>query len=150
MTDEEMTAYFTQCLISPNMPRQSIETLLHGFIPAAHTDHTHPDAVISLACSSDGKKWMREIYGDRAAWVDYIRPGSPFPNKSVWPSEIIPQIECVVMGKHGLVTWGDEPKATYSHTISIIQEAEDFIAVAPNKTRVWRGLDVALRCRRTP
>ncbi len=128
MSDEEMTAYLTQCLIAPNMPRQSIETLLHGFIPAAHTDHTHPDAVISLACSPNGKNWMRAIYGERAAWVDYIRPGFTLSKQIGLAVRNNPNIECVVMGKHGLVTWGDEPKATYSHTISIIQEAEDFLA----------------------
>ena len=147
MSDEEMTAYLTQCLIALNMPRQSIETLLHGFIPAAHTDHTHPDAVISLACSPNGKKWMREIYGDRAAWVDYIRPGFTLSKQiglAVRDARSAvrtnPQIECVVMGKHGLVTWGDEPKATYSHTISIIQEAEDFIAQRASGKKVFGAI----------
>ncbi|HZQ09165.1 MAG TPA: class II aldolase/adducin family protein, partial [Anaerolineae bacterium] len=108
MSDEEMTAYLMQCLIAPNMPRQSIETLLHGFIPAAHTDHTHPDAVISLACSPNGPEWMREIYGDRAAWVEYIRPGFALSKQIGLAMRNNPTLECVVMGKHGLVTWGDE------------------------------------------
>lgn len=137
MSDEEMTAYLTQCLIAPNLPRQSIETLLHGFIPAAHTDHTHPDAVISLACSPNGKTWMREIYGERAAWVDYIRPGFALSKQIGLAVRNNPQIECVVMGKHGLVTWGEEPKATYAHTIALIQEAEDFIAARVNGRRVF-------------
>ena len=137
MTDEEMTAYLSQTLIGLNMPRQSIETLLHGFIPAAHTDHTHPDAVIALACSPNGKQWMREIYGDRAAWVDYIRPGFTLSKQIATAVRENPNIECVVMGKHGLVTWGDEQKACYDHTISIIQKAEDFIADKANGKRVF-------------
>jgi rhamnulose-1-phosphate aldolase/alcohol dehydrogenase len=137
MSDEEMTAYLSQCLIGLNMPRQSIETLLHGFIPAAYTDHTHPDAVISVACSPNGKQWMREIYGARAAWVDYIRPGFTLSKQIATAVRENPQIECVVMGKHGLVTWGDEPKACYAHTISIIQEAEDFIAQRARGKRVF-------------
>ncbi len=140
MTDEEMTAYLTQCLIAPNMPRQSIETLLHGFIPAALTDHTHPDAVISLACSPNGKRWMRDMYGDRAAWVDYIRPGFTLSKQIGQAVRSNPQIECVVMGKHGLVTWGQEPKATYSHTIAVIQEAEDFIAEKAKGKRVFGAI----------
>jgi rhamnose utilization protein RhaD (predicted bifunctional aldolase and dehydrogenase) len=31
------------------------------------------------------------------------------------------------MGKHGLVTWGDDPKSCYEKTIRIIQKAEDFV-----------------------
>lgn len=137
MSDEEMTAYLSQCLIALNLPRQSIETLLHGFIPAAHTDHTHPDAVISLACSPNGKQWMREIYGDRATWVDYIRPGFALSKQIGLAVRNNPQIECVVMGKHGLVTWGDEPKDTYTHTIAIIQAAQDFIADRAKAKRVF-------------
>lgn len=140
MSDEEMTAYLTQCLIGLYMPRQSIETLLHGFIPAAHTDHTHPDAVISVACSPNGKDWMREIYGERAAWVDYIRPGFTLSKQIASAVRGDPKIECVVMGKHGLVTWGDEPRACYEHTIAVIQEAEDFIAHRAQGRRVFGAI----------
>jgi rhamnulose-1-phosphate aldolase/alcohol dehydrogenase len=128
MTDEEMVAYLSQCLTGLNMPRQSIETLLHAFVPAAHTDHTHPDAIISLACSADGETLARKLYGERMAWVPYIRPGFTL---SKWIGQAIrdhPQIECVIMGKHGLVTWSDDACECYRRTIRIIQEAEDFIA----------------------
>lgn len=142
MSDEEMTAYLSQCLLSPTMPRQSIETLLHGFIPAAHTDHTHPDAVISLACSVKGKAWMRQIYAERAVWVDYIRPGFALSKQIALAVRNNPGVECVVMGKHGLVTWGDEHKACYGHTIAIIQEAEDFIAHRAGERRVFGTVKV--------
>src|SRR3989442_2793649 len=75
MTDEEMVEYLTRCAAFPNRPRQSIETLLHAFLPARHVDHTHPDAVISLACASDGQALCRRLWGNRAVWVDYTRPG---------------------------------------------------------------------------
>ncbi|MGH2593889.1 MAG: bifunctional aldolase/short-chain dehydrogenase, partial [Anaerolineae bacterium] len=143
MTDEEMTAYLSQCLIGLNMPRQSIETLLHAFIPAAHTDHTHPDAVISLACSAGGEDWARKLYGERMAWVPYIRPGFTL---SKWIGQAVrdnPKIECVIMGKHGLVTWDDDPRVCYDKTIRIIQEAEDFIAEQP-------GSRTAFAVTRTP
>ena len=128
MSDEDMVAYLTQCLIGTNMPRQSIETLLHAFIPAAHTDHTHPDAVISLACSTEGKKWMREIYGDRAAWVEYIRPGFTLSKQIGAAVRDNPNLECIVMGKHGLVTWDEDPRKCYDKSIRLIGEAEQFIA----------------------
>jgi rhamnose utilization protein RhaD (predicted bifunctional aldolase and dehydrogenase) len=128
LSDEEMTAYLSLCYIGANMPRQSIETLLHGFIESAHTDHTHPDAIISVACSANGQEWTRRIYGERAAWVDYIRPGFALSKQIARAVREHAHVECVVMGNHGLVTWGDEPKACYDHTIAIIQAAEDFLA----------------------
>jgi rhamnulose-1-phosphate aldolase/alcohol dehydrogenase len=142
MSDEEMTTYLTQCLLGSNMPRQSIETLLHAFIPAAHTDHTHPDAVISLACAADGQRWAREVYGERMAWVPYIRPGFALSKQIGLAVRENPRIECVVMGKHGLVTWDDDPRACYDRTISIIQEAEDFLAARAHGRAVFGGAQI--------
>ncbi len=130
MSDEEMVAYLSHTTHALNRPRQSIETLLHGFTPAVHVDHTHPDAVISLACLPDGEAVCREIWGERMIWVDYIRPGFTL---SKWIGEGIrahPEAECVIMGKHGLVTWGATSLSCYESTMDIIQEAEDYIAAA--------------------
>ncbi|MHB8627860.1 MAG: bifunctional aldolase/short-chain dehydrogenase [Aggregatilineales bacterium] len=128
MSDEEMIDYLSFTAFEPGRPRQSIETLLHAFVPAKHVDHTHPDTVISLACTPAGEATARKLYGKRMAWVEYIRPGFTL---SQWIGQRVldnPKIECVVMGKHGLVTWGDDSKACYDQTIRIIQEAEDYIA----------------------
>lgn len=140
MTDEEMTSYLERTIFEPGHPRQSIETLLHAFIPFRHVDHTHPDALISLACAPDAEQAARAVYGDRMAFVPYIRPGFTL---SKWIGGKVrenPSIECVVMGKHGLVTWGDDCKATYDHTIAIIQEAEDYLAEKKRGKRVFGDL----------
>ncbi len=135
MSDEDMVEYLSHATHALNRPRQSIETLLHGFTPAKHVDHTHPDAVISLACLPDGQEVCRRIWGDRMVWVDYIRPGFTL---SKWIGEGLranPQVECVVMGKHGLVTWGETSAACYASTMRIIQEAEDFVGAAQDRQK---------------
>jgi rhamnulose-1-phosphate aldolase/alcohol dehydrogenase len=140
MTDEEMIAYLSRTAFEPDRPRQSIETLMHAFIPAKHVDHTHPDAIISLACTPHGEAPAREVFGDRMVWVDYIRPGFTL---SKWIAQQVaehPEAECVVMGKHGLITWGDDPKTTYNNSIRIIQEAEDYIATQQKGKSVFGGL----------
>ena len=127
MSDEEMTAYLERTQFETGRPRQSIETLLHAFIPAKHVDHTHPDAIISLACSPNGREVMRQIYGDRAEWVDYIRPGFTLSQQIGAAVRDNPSLECVVMGKHGLVTWGETSKESYDNTIRILIEAEAYL-----------------------
>lgn len=127
MTDEEMTAYLDRTTFEPGRPRQSIETLLHAFVPAKHVDHTHPDAIIAIACTPDGQEIMREIYGDRAAWVDYIRPGFTLSQQIGAAVRENPNLEAVVMGKHGLVTWGDTSKESYETTLRIIGEAQAYL-----------------------
>jgi rhamnulose-1-phosphate aldolase/alcohol dehydrogenase len=128
MTDEDMTAYLERTVFEPGRPRQSIETLLHAFVPAKHVDHTHPDAIIAIACSPNGQAVMRAIYGERAAWVDYIRPGFTLSQQIGAAVRDNPKLECVVMGKHGLVTWGETSKACYDNTIRILNEAETYLA----------------------
>ena len=127
MSDEEMVAFLDRTAFEVGRPRQSIETLLHAFVPAKHVDHTHPDAIISIACSPNGKRIMREIYGDRAAWVDYIRPGFTLSMQIGAAVRKNPKLECVVMGKHGLVTWGDTSVSSYEKTLAIIGEAEKYL-----------------------
>ena len=127
MSDEEMIAYLDRTAFETGRPRQSIETLLHAFVPAKHVDHTHPDAIIAVACTPNGQDVMREIYGDRAAWVDYIRPGFTLSQQIGAAVRENPGIECVVMGKHGLVTWGDDSKACYETTLRIIGEAQSYL-----------------------
>lgn len=150
MSDEEMVAYLAHTTHALDRPRQSIETLLHAFTPGKHVDHTHPDAVISLACTPNGRELCQELWGDKMVWVDYIRPGFTL---SKWIGEGIranPNAELVVMGKHGLVNWGETSRDCYNNSIRTIQEAEDFIQSRRNGRTVYASaglptLDAAQR-----
>jgi rhamnulose-1-phosphate aldolase/alcohol dehydrogenase len=127
MSDEQVTDYLAHTVFEPGRPRQSIETLLHSFVPFRHVDHTHPDAVLSLVCTPNGEATARRLFGNRMAWVDYIRPGFTLSKQIGQQVRDNPEIDCIVMGKHGLVTWGDDPKSCYESTIRTIQKAEDFV-----------------------
>ncbi|MEF3331092.1 bifunctional aldolase/short-chain dehydrogenase [Oceanobacillus oncorhynchi] len=127
MTDEEMVNYLEHCMIDSKDPRSSIETLLHAFLPFKHIDHTHPDAIISIACANNGKEIAKEIYGDRLVWVPYIRPGFKLSKMIAEGVKNNLDADLVIMEKHGLVTWGGTSRESYHKTISIIQEAEDYI-----------------------
>jgi rhamnulose-1-phosphate aldolase/alcohol dehydrogenase len=143
MSDEEMVAYLGRCTFLPDRPRQSIETLLHAFIPAKHVDHSHPDAVISLACAANGRELCHKLWGKRMVWVDYIRPGFTL---SKWIGEGVranPQADLVIMGKHGLTVWGETSRACYDQTIRVVQEAEEFIAARRNGRTVFAGSAVS-------
>lgn len=127
MSDEEMVDYLAQCVLHPSMPRQSIETLLHAFIPFDYVDHTHPDSIIAFCTSDDGERFMTDVFGDRAVWIPYIRPGFDLAKQVGQAVAADPRLEAVFLGKHGLVTWGHTPEASYNATIDIINEAADFI-----------------------
>jgi len=142
LSDEEMIAYLNRCIFEPNRPRQSIETLLHAFFPAVHTDHTHPDAIISLSCAPDGLALCRSIWGEQIVWVDYIRPGFSLSKQIGQGVRANPRAEMVVMAKHGLLTWGNSSQECYDRTIAVLQQAEAFIASRRNGRKVFAGLDL--------
>lgn len=127
MSDEEMTSYLQHCMIDPNHPKSSIETLLHAFLPYKHVDHTHPDAIISICCADNGKKVADEIFGNRYVWVPYIRPGFTLSKMIAEAVAGNPNAELVLMEKHGLVTWGETSEESYHKTIDVINEAEAYI-----------------------
>jgi rhamnulose-1-phosphate aldolase/alcohol dehydrogenase len=139
MTDEEMVEYLSHCMINPKHPRPSIETLLHAFLPFKHVDHTHPDAIISICCADNGKQIAKEIYGDRFVWVPYIRPGFTLSKMIAEGVKQNPNAELVLMEKHGLVTWGETAQECYEKTISIINEAEQYIRERIDETSVFGG-----------
>ncbi|AJY76225.1 short-chain dehydrogenase [Paenibacillus beijingensis] len=140
MSDAEMVAYLANCMIDAKHPRASIETLLHAFLPFKHVDHTHPDAIISLCCTDNGKAIAREIFGDRFVWVPYIRPGFKLSKMIAEGVLANPKAELVLMEKHGLVTWGETAEASYAKTIGIINEAASYIEARVDESSLFGGV----------
>jgi rhamnulose-1-phosphate aldolase/alcohol dehydrogenase len=122
-----MVAYLSRCQLDPAMPRCSIETLLHAFVPAPHVHHTHPDGINVLAGTADGERLVRECFGDEAAWIPYIRPGFTLSKQVGQAARENPGLKLVVLAKHGLVVWGDSAEGAYRRTIEVINQAVDFV-----------------------
>lgn len=127
MSDEEMVAYLSRSQVAPEMPRSSIETLLHAFVPAPEVDHTHPDAINMLAGAENGEQFVREVFGEEAVWVPYIRPGFTLA-KQVGLAARGEGVRFVILAKHGLVTWGETGAESYANTIEAINRAADFVS----------------------
>src|SRR3954462_1293050 len=127
MSDEDMVAYLARCQLDPTMPRASIETLLHAFVPAPHVHHTHPDGINVLAGTADGERLIAECFGDEAAWIPYIRPGFTLSKQVGEAVRDNPGLKLVVLAKHGLIVWGDTAEEAYRKTIEVINQAVAFV-----------------------
>lgn len=132
MDDATMVDYLLRSAIRPDQPRPSIETLLHAFIPAAHVDHTHPDAVIALTSTPGGRGLAEETFGEDAVWLDYQRPGFDMSRRIALLLEASPTARAVLLERHGLVTWGATSEESYRSTIEFVTRAADAIANAGN------------------
>jgi rhamnulose-1-phosphate aldolase/alcohol dehydrogenase len=139
MSDEEMVEYLSRCQLAPSMPRCSIETLLHAFVPAAHVDHTHPDAINAIAGAADGGALARACFGDEVAWIDYIRPGFTLARQVGEAIRADARVRLVILAKHGLVTWGDSARDSYRATIEAINRAADFVNERTNGSARFGG-----------
>ena len=128
MSDEEMVAYLASCQLRPDMPRGSIETLLHAFVPYPHVDHTHPDAINMICCARGGEDLATGCFGEEALWIPYIRPGFTLSKQVGEAVKNNPNARFVLLAKHGLVTWGDTHEESYGRTIEAINRAAEFVA----------------------
>jgi rhamnulose-1-phosphate aldolase/alcohol dehydrogenase len=139
MSDAEMVEYLAHCLVDLNAKRPSIDALIHAFIDHPHVDHMHPDAIIALCTSKDGPKLMKQIYGDAAAWLPWLRPGFALAKQC---GELIngrQRLRAVLLGKHGLITWGGTAKESYDSTIAVIGDAQDFLKRKLEGRKVFGG-----------
>ncbi len=127
MSDSEMVDYLAHCFYEPSRPRPSIETLLHGFLPFPHIDHTHADAANYFACAADGEALARDCFGDALIWIPYSRPGFGLAREVALALRAKPQAKLVILAKHGLITWGESDETCYASTMAIITQARTYV-----------------------
>lgn len=141
--EDQMVTMYPHCVFNLNPRASSIDTPLHAFIPAAHVDHTHPNAVIAIAASSNGRQLTREIYGDAVAWLDWQRPGFDLGLQLRDCIAANPGIVGIVLGGHGLINWADEDKACYELSLTLIEMAARFLAERDRGDRAFGGVKIA-------
>ena len=125
--EDEMVALFDHCLFDPKCAAPSIDTPLHGLLPFKHIDHLHPDALIALAACKDGEKIMHELWGDTMAWVPWQRPGFDLGLQLEAEINKNPNLRGIILGGHGLFTWGDTSFESYINTLEVIETASIYL-----------------------
>ncbi|MEM7624817.1 MAG: bifunctional rhamnulose-1-phosphate aldolase/short-chain dehydrogenase [Planctomycetota bacterium] len=125
--EDAMVGYFPHTTFNLNPRPSSIDTPLHGFLPAKHIDHMHPNAAISIAASKRSRELTQEIFGDEVGWVPWLRPGFELGLMMQREVEKNPGLKGLIMGQHGLINWADDDKECYDLTLSLIEKAARYI-----------------------
>jgi rhamnulose-1-phosphate aldolase/alcohol dehydrogenase len=125
--EDEMVALYNHCTFNLNPRATSIDTTLHGFVPHPHVDHVHADAVIAIAASENAEALTREIYGGELGFLPWQRPGFDLGLKLGAMAEANPKLKGVVLGGHGLFTWGPTSKECYRITLEMINKAAEWL-----------------------
>src|ERR1700709_794820 len=125
--EDEMVELFNHCIYDLASKAPSIDTALHGFLPFKHIDHLHPDAAIAIAAAKDGKKITQELFSGTIGWVEWQKPGFDLGLKLKECLNNNPGIRGIMLGSHGLFTWGDTAYESYINTLEVIERCAEYI-----------------------
>jgi len=125
--EDEMVSYYPMCTFNNNPRAASIDTPLHAYVPFPEVDHTHPDSIIALATMKNGRDVIKKVYGDSMGWLDWQRPGFDLGLKMENLINKNNNIIGIVLGHHGLFTWGSTNQECYSNSIDLIKKAQIFL-----------------------
>lgn len=155
--EDEMVALFNHCIYDLASKAPSIDTPLHGFLPFKHIDHLHPDAAIAIAAAKDGERITRELFGGAIGWVGWQRPGFDLGLQLLECLEENARkgiaLRGIMLGSHGLFTWGNTAYESYVNTLEIIEICADYLEKNLGKNRPVfggqkiNGLDPAERAK---
>lgn len=138
--EDEMVNLFNYSIYDLNSKAPSIDTPLHCFLPFKHIDHLHPDAAISIAAAKDGKKITQELFEGTIGWVDWQRPGFDLGLQLKACLDDSPNIRGIMLGSHGLFTWGETAYESYVNTLEVIEKCSEYLeANYGKKTPVFGG-----------
>lgn len=124
LTDEDMVNFQRGNLLDSASPNPSVETLLHAFLPHKVIDHTHSTAVLSLTDQPDGDDICLQVYGDRMGYVPYIMPGFDLAKSAAEFQAASPDVEGLILHKHGIFTFGETAQEAYERMIDAVTLAE--------------------------
>ncbi|MCK0156449.1 bifunctional aldolase/short-chain dehydrogenase [Cellulophaga sp. F20128] len=125
--EDRMVGLFNHCIYDLDSKAPSIDTPLHGLLPFKHIDHLHPDALIAVAAAKDSEKVTKEIWGGTMGWVPWQRPGFDLGLQLEKCLNDNPGIRGIVLGSHGLFTWGDTSYECYMNSLEVIETASEYI-----------------------
>jgi rhamnulose-1-phosphate aldolase/alcohol dehydrogenase len=125
--EDEMVELFNHCIYDLASKAPSIDTPLHGFLPFKHIDHLHPDAAIAIAAAKDGKKITEELFKGAVGWVEWQRPGFDLGLQLKQCLDENPGIRGIMLGSHGLFTWGDTAYESYINTLEVIEICSQYL-----------------------
>ena len=134
MSDEEMMSFMRACMTDSGEPAPSVETPLHSVLPFRFVVHTHDFATQALTDTPRPGELVREALGDDAAYVDYVRPGFPLARSVMDLGSVAEKARGLVLGRHGLIAWGETAKACYDNLHLLINRALRFVAEAGQRS----------------
>ena len=126
--EDEMVGYLPHCTFNLNTRAASIDTPLHSSLPYKHVDHMHPDAVIAIAAMANSQALTHKVFEGTVGWMPWLRPGYELGRQLAEYDAAHPGLRGIVLGGHGLFSWGETSKSCYENTVDLIERAQRWLA----------------------
>lgn len=139
LSDFDMVNVQRANLLDSGAPNPSVETLLHAFLPHKYVDHTHATPFLVLASLPNATEICREIFGDRLGIVPYIMPGFGLAKKAAEVFKENPQVEGLLLLKHGHFAFGATARESYDKIVSHTNEVAAYFGMRHPTSLGQRG-----------
>ncbi|MDH3738273.1 MAG: class II aldolase/adducin family protein, partial [Alphaproteobacteria bacterium] len=130
LSDEDMVNAQRGNLLDSSAPNPSVETLLHAFLPHKFVDHTHSTAILALTDQPNGADICADVFGERVGLVPYIMPGFALAQSCADIYERSPDVEGLILLKHGVFSFGESARQAYERMIDLVDLAEKYLVRA--------------------
>lgn len=127
LSDDDMVMLQRRLLLDPAAPNPSVEAILHAILPFKHVDHTHANAIVALTNQPKGEAIIRDLFPEMII-VPYVMPGFDLSKACLEAFSRRPDAPGMILLKHGIFTWSDDPREAYENMIAAIDRAEKRIA----------------------
>jgi rhamnose utilization protein RhaD (predicted bifunctional aldolase and dehydrogenase) len=136
LSDSDMVSQQRAALKDASAPNPSVEAILHAIIPFDFVDHTHTDAVVTLSNTPNGESILKEIYGDKMIFIDYVMPGFDLAKHIFDKTRDVnwDKVDGILLLNHGLFSFDNDAKVSYEKMIDLVNKAEDYINEKTNLT----------------
>ncbi|WP_297431490.1 class II aldolase/adducin family protein [Sulfurimonas sp.] len=128
LRDTEMVQGQKEAMMRTSAPNPSVEAILHAIIPYKFVDHTHADAIVTISNAVSGKGNIAKLYPNFLI-VDYVMPGFDLAHRvyELTKEKNWDEIEGIILHNHGIFTFANDAKESYTKMIDAVTKAEQFL-----------------------
>ena len=128
LSDTEMVQGQKEAMMRTSAPNPSVEAILHAIIPYKFVDHTHADAIVTISNAVSGKENIAKLYPNFLI-VDYVMPGFELAHRvyELTKEKNWDEIEGIILHNHGIFTFANDAKESYTKMIDAVTKAEQFL-----------------------
>ncbi|WP_345980499.1 class II aldolase/adducin family protein [Sulfurimonas sp. HSL3-2] len=128
LSDTDMVSGQKAAMIDKTAPNPSVEAILHAIIPFKFVDHTHADAVVTISNSATGVENIKALFPNFLI-IPYVMPGFVLAQTIYKKSKNLDWSKCegIILHNHGIFTFDDDAKRSYTKMIDAVTRAEEFL-----------------------